>query len=506
AQELGVTSLAAGTSSWPKGSAPHPQGKLDDPNAPWLLRLPGMPVLHGTLTRLRESMNANLVAVPASAQQTFSRSELRSFAPYEALAEGLLPRDAVVAVGTAGIMPFYLPDVTMIDTMGLTDAVVARTPIAADNALRRMAHDRKPPVGYLRQRGVNLAVGPAAASEREALSVADFAIRVADDVWMPLQAKDLEFLPRTVPAERLAARHHLDSAEAAANELRLEGQLLVGHSLLWTFETGCAWHVEGDAGVRPPPERAFGGVGARLLSTVGDDDDAMRSGSARSPEFRAEPGDVLAFFLAGRRGLGSGCRLCCGEEVVHSFAPEAWDHLLPTTLLLTPWAGRPLHLELDDAGPGWFALDQVMLTREGDAPRAAASRSWSRPPYSMPPELFQFAPLRSERGCAVSGATTLRITNPLPYPASLTLELIEGPRNAYAMCGAWSPIDGGPPKPLIPPGATVETVVYVHVPVPVQLTRQPFTVRLQLTVDISGAPLDKRVVQIELPLPWQEGN
>ena len=54
----------------------------------------------------------------------------------------------VMAAGNIGVLGWVLPEVAILDTSGLTDRIVARTPID-DTRERRMAHDRQPPAGYL---------------------------------------------------------------------------------------------------------------------------------------------------------------------------------------------------------------------------------------------------------------------------------------------------------------------------------------------------------------------
>jgi len=65
--------------------------------------------------------------------------------------EGLrLPREGhpVTVAGGVGHLAWILPYVAVIDTKGLNDFVVARTPVPA-GAKRKMAHDRNPPPGYV---------------------------------------------------------------------------------------------------------------------------------------------------------------------------------------------------------------------------------------------------------------------------------------------------------------------------------------------------------------------
>jgi arabinofuranosyltransferase len=54
----------------------------------------------------------------------------------------------VMAAGNIGVLGWVLPEVAILDTSGLTDRIVARTPIDGGRE-RRMAHDRAAPPGYL---------------------------------------------------------------------------------------------------------------------------------------------------------------------------------------------------------------------------------------------------------------------------------------------------------------------------------------------------------------------
>lgn len=55
----------------------------------------------------------------------------------------------VLAAGSVGVAGWMLPGVAVIDTFGLNDRVIARSePARKSGALRKMAHDRRPPAGY----------------------------------------------------------------------------------------------------------------------------------------------------------------------------------------------------------------------------------------------------------------------------------------------------------------------------------------------------------------------
>lgn len=75
--------------------------------------------------------------------------------------EGMkLPGDGypVVALPCVGVPSWTLPHVNIIDTLGLNDYVIARTPVPAGSE-RLMAHSRRPPQGYVESYQPNLLFG-----------------------------------------------------------------------------------------------------------------------------------------------------------------------------------------------------------------------------------------------------------------------------------------------------------------------------------------------------------
>jgi arabinofuranosyltransferase len=61
-----------------------------------------------------------------------------------------LPREGypVLIVGGAGVPGWVFPGVNIIDYGGLNDYVIARNPCRT-NKIRKMAHSREPPQGYI---------------------------------------------------------------------------------------------------------------------------------------------------------------------------------------------------------------------------------------------------------------------------------------------------------------------------------------------------------------------
>ncbi|MXX76578.1 MAG: hypothetical protein F4210_11855 [Holophagales bacterium] len=171
----------------------HPE--VDQENGGWLLAAPGMRALASISNDLRWRMARQLVGLRFAEHREAAKLKLGDWADYERMGRGLFPEDALTATGALGIQSYYLPDLRVVDGHGLVDAVVARNPVVRSNRERLMAHDRRPPPGYvLEERGVNIMVLPSASSEEEALSRGAYAFRAAPDLWMSFDAADHEWV------------------------------------------------------------------------------------------------------------------------------------------------------------------------------------------------------------------------------------------------------------------------------------------------------------------------
>ena len=169
------------------------QADIDKAGIGWLLAAPGMPALFGMSDALHKLTLPNIKGIRHIPKYRAER-RMKQWAPYGNMERGVIPDDAVMVVHAAGVQPYYVADLKFIDRYGLTDATIARNPVTRPNSERRMAHDRRPPPGYLAERGVNFVVHPAAASVEEALEHATYAVQVGPDLWMPFDAPDLEWV------------------------------------------------------------------------------------------------------------------------------------------------------------------------------------------------------------------------------------------------------------------------------------------------------------------------
>ena len=167
-----------------------------EPQSP-ALALPGMPVLNRWAKRLRREMKPRYVGwrFAGYGHRNFARQGLRLWAPWAALGRGTIPPDATAAERAIGIYGYYLPDLRIVDKDGLTDAVVARAPVDTPNQRRKMAHDRRPPPGYLEARKVNFKPLPASPFPSEG----QFAVRLGPDCWGPFNAPSLAWVRQRFP-------------------------------------------------------------------------------------------------------------------------------------------------------------------------------------------------------------------------------------------------------------------------------------------------------------------
>ncbi len=322
--------------------------ELDDENAGWLLRAPGMPMLVAVSNDLRRLTARQSVASPFPEHRAFANGKLRIWKPYENMERGLIPDDALMSMGELGIRFYYLPDLKVIDRFGLTDATVARNPVARPNHERVMAHDRYPPPGYLEERGVNITVHPASRTVSEALMLARYAVQVGPDLWMPFDSPDEAWV-----LDRFAGRNLYVAPSLARFEDGFDGWLTAGEAVT---NHGPHERYKGQG-------RIAGNVGGFLTSYHPDKGDKA-TGRAVSPKFTAESGQYLIFMIAGGRGDGVGVRLLADGAEVMVWRGENTERFKPFVYPLDEVARRSLQLELfDDETGSWghIMLDHVRL-------------------------------------------------------------------------------------------------------------------------------------------------
>jgi len=66
----------------------------------------------------------------------------------------------VAVISTVGMPAWTLPYVNIVDSLGLNDYVIARAKVSSSNENRQMAHDRRPPEGYIGAFRANVRIEP----------------------------------------------------------------------------------------------------------------------------------------------------------------------------------------------------------------------------------------------------------------------------------------------------------------------------------------------------------
>ena len=359
---------------------------LDEENAGWLLAAPGMSMLTAVADDLRRQGLRATVGIRAAEHREFAARRSRSWRPYEDMERGVIPPDAVMAQTTIGISSYYLPDLTIIDQYGLTDATIARNPVVLPNHLRIIAHDRRPPAGYLEERGVNIEIHPAITGGIGRSPSARYLVKVGPDLWMPFDSDDHHWT-----VERFSGRALLDMygfhhpTNPRFNLAAYGSELWIGDRFLYHFEDGFGnWRREGDAitnhgrcGHYQGQAPIIGSAGPGFLTsyhpTLGDG----AVGRALSPEFTARDGRLLAFRVAGGSADGVGVRLLVEGMQVAVWRGRDRERFHWEFHLLAGIAGKRLQLEIFDyetGGWGHIMLDQVLLFRRQPGKRASFDR------------------------------------------------------------------------------------------------------------------------------------
>ena len=369
--------------------------ELDEQRAGWLLAAPGMPALVAISNDLRRQSIPQLIGFRFALHRAYANGRIASWRPYEEAARGIIPADAVMASPAIGILPYYVPDMTIIDLHGLTDATVARHPVTKPNQERVIAHDRRPPPGYLQQRGVNFHLHEVAFSEFKALTAANYALQVGPDLWMPFYVTDHQWANERFANRDLRARNRFSLNDPAGNRFHVGDRHYVGVHFLGRFESGMdGWQTVGAAVTNHDHHKfyqdqlpIFGHVGPGFLTSYHPDMGNKPTGQTLSPAFTASAGHHLALLVGGDSGTNVGVRLlAAGEEVAvwHGTGVRgiggAFSFVESFELIIHPLAevaGKPLRLELFDNDPeGHIMLDHVLLVREV-APRAAVAEARS---------------------------------------------------------------------------------------------------------------------------------
>ena len=344
---------------------------LDEENAGCLLAAPGMSTLSSSIVRLHYKLTGQQIANRARAFHDNAERWIRSFRPYDDVDWDKFPKGAVTSAREAGIMPFYAWGLTVIDEFGLNDAAIARNPVSRPNHQRRIAHDRRPPAGYLEQRGVNIYLHPAVSSAAELPIRQEYALGIGSDLWMPFDSTDHQWVINGFAGRNLRY-NHFSNTDPSDNRFYFGPhlELFVGERFLGKFEDGFdGWLLEGDAFTKGQAP-VKGSVGPGFLTSHHPGRGDALTGTARSPEFAATNDQLLALLIGGGKHKGTGVRLLADGDVVWSRHGNGCDCFEAVVLPLADVdvAGQTLQLELIDLETRYFGhimLDHVILGRGG---------------------------------------------------------------------------------------------------------------------------------------------
>ncbi len=279
-------------------------------------------------------------------QQTFRtlwRRWRAEYAPYAAAGRSVLPPQACDAVGPAGILPYFLPHLRIIDTLGLCDREIARLPLDLRNADRLIAHERFGRVDrdYLRRRGVTVDVGPAATRLADTAD-AEYVLRLGEKLYMRLNEIDPALLgsfggdPRLLRWTITQAVGDFDAPDGSQG---------------WEFH-GTA--LAPDSRVRASP----GGAGGALLTTWHEKLGDAATGFALSPVFIAEIDAVLGFQIAGGAGKETGVSLLADDDVARTWHGRNSPQPERVSYPLAAHVGARLRLRVfDESVSGWGHID-----------------------------------------------------------------------------------------------------------------------------------------------------
>ena len=354
---------------------------FDEESAGWLLVAPGMSVLAASIVDLYLQIRRHGIGTRSVEHAKYAKYRIRSFRPYESVDWDMFPQDAVTSAKGAGVLPFYAYGLTVIDEYGLNDATIARNPVSRPNRQRRIAHERRPPAGYLEKRGVNIYLHPAVSTANLPIRK-EYALRIGSDLWMPFDSTDHQWVINSFAGRNL--RYNRFSNTDPSDNWFYFGphlELFIGERFLGKFEDDLdGWLLEGDTftkGQAPVPGSvgAFTKGQAPVTDSVGpgfltsyqpqQGGDAL-TGTARSPEFTATNDQLLALLIGGGKHKGTGVRLLADGDVVWSRHGNECNCFEAVVLPLADVAGKTLQLELFDLEARYFGrimLDHVILGR-----------------------------------------------------------------------------------------------------------------------------------------------
>ncbi|MEN0063657.1 MAG: hypothetical protein AAGA48_16010 [Myxococcota bacterium] len=347
--------------------------------APFLRFIPGVAQSVSTYNRVMKHLIEHGAAIRQRHHASYANKRLLHYTPVLMARGPALPPEFAIAQPSVGIVPFSLPDFRVVDTRGLTDAVIARNPVEQQKFL---AHDRRPPQGYLRSVGAVLYVRPPVSSVRESLAQKALAMSFSDDVVLPLglSLRDPTPLFDALDPKTFSFRHAV-AAPTQRNRLQVDGKRYRGVEILGRFDRTLEdWRAEGTFAERSPIHLEVEGqapVNGGLGRSVFNSFDAVKgddaTGRVWSPETKVPPDAFLSFFVGGGQGPGVGVRVRVNGVVLADVQGRRSEQLNYHYVDLRSQGGGTMQIEIyDDAEGDWghiLADHFVVLQGESSFPK-----------------------------------------------------------------------------------------------------------------------------------------
>lgn len=361
------------------------QVELTKENSPWLYKIPMMNSLCEIANPARARGINHMVGTRVLEHKRLGGVLRYEWKRLEDAPRPFLPKDAIAAMGMVGVIPFHLPDISVIDIKGLTDAVVAHNKVEVANNDRFMAHDRNPPEGYLHERRVNITPLAPVKSSQEALVHALFATEVAKGMWLPFDAADHEWVARSFEPAKLAARYLLANPSGEKPEFSFRGRSFKVSRVLESFERplGDEWSRSGEvfSGTEGAHLKSqgliFGRVGEGVLTTFNDEGGDVSLGTATSPEFEYEAEDWLFLLVSGGNDTALKVDVLADGRSVATFRGRTNERLELEGVKLPSSGSFKVKVSIEDRSNGaWGHLnvDHIFLARENKIASAKAQR------------------------------------------------------------------------------------------------------------------------------------
>ncbi|MCB9666318.1 MAG: hypothetical protein H6732_19565 [Alphaproteobacteria bacterium] len=363
--------------------------KLDLETTPWLRWVPGLVLAMPKYNAWGAWLVDHFVAMRAREHQVYGEYQRERYQPYEAYGvASVLPPDAVSVEPNIGVYGWVFPGLPVIDRLGLTDAIVARTHGVRDNKGRRMAHDRFAPPGYLERRGVNNQIRFFSRTAEEGLRQAPFVLKLGEEAYLPFWstkpqwvAESFGDLPLTVLEQGPLAKRH-DAPEGLP-----VAELFVADRQSWKVEQWLGrfdgeldgWTPEGEAFALQPAPGTWAGQapvdgyeGTGLVNSFHPAYLDALSGALVSPPFRARRGQALTFLVGGGGDVTRTAVVLEADGVeVGRWGGRRREHLDRVVVSLDPEVGKELVVRIVDEHDGaWghvvadaFALVRVVPER-----------------------------------------------------------------------------------------------------------------------------------------------